>query len=227
MQFRRLGGTSVPDISLGLGNFDGNGNITSYAFDENNGGTLTTPAQNNHTGTYSVDKISGRVTVNRQRQLPTIPFGTWWHSTAGFVVGTDPNVTAGSFEPQTVSQPITILSLFGNFYGGTSNPVLPSVINEVEAVVATPPPPPGTGNGTFAGTYDTSGTSGVMMNQMFSTQQGPGALPCRHGTPAIPQQATSATGRMLIRGQQRKPRGHPVHRFGEALPEPPAPAPRV
>ena len=86
----------------------------------------------------------------------------------GFVVGTDPSVTAGTFEPQTVSQPITITSLVGNFYGGTSNPVLPSVINEVEAAVATPPPPPGAGNGTFNATYDTSGKGGVSMNQMFA-----------------------------------------------------------
>src|SRR5271165_3916931 len=58
------GGTPVPDISLGLGNFDGQGSITSYTFDENNGGVLTTPSQNNYTGTYTVDSSnpqSGRV----------------------------------------------------------------------------------------------------------------------------------------------------------------------
>ena len=153
------GGTSVPDISLGLGNFDGNGNVTSYVFDENKAGTLTTPAQNSYTGTYSVDstnKQSGRVTVN----LTGVTNNPVWYltaSNAGFVVGTDPDVTVGSFQPQTVPQPVTILSLFGNFYGGTSDPVLPSVTNVAETVLATPPPPPGSGNGTFAGTYDSSG----------------------------------------------------------------------
>ena len=58
------GGTPVPDISLGLGNFDGNGNITSYTFDENNGGVLTTPSQNNYTGTYTVDPATVRVDVS-------------------------------------------------------------------------------------------------------------------------------------------------------------------
>ena len=71
---------------------------------------------------------------------------------------------------------------------------LPSVINEVEAVVASPPPPPGSGNGTFAATYDTSGTTGVMMNQMFT---GAFCLADTNTCPS-PQQAQSATGRMLI-----------------------------
>ena len=159
------GGTPAADMSVGLGNFDGNGNITSYIFDENNGGALTTPSQNSYTGTYTVDAISGRVSVS----LTGITNQPVWYLVTfntGFVVGTDPNVTAGVFEPQTVSQPITILSLFGIFYGGTSNPVLPSVINEVEAAVVTPPPPPGSGNGTFNATYDSSGTTLPMMNQM-------------------------------------------------------------
>ena len=191
------GGTAAPDISLGLGNFDGNGNVTSYVFDENKAGTLTTPAQNSYTGTYSVDstnKQSGRVTVN----LTGVTDNPVWYLTAtnaGFVVGTDPGVTVGSFEPQTVPQPVTILSLFGNFYGGTSDPVLPSVTNVAEAVLATPPPPPGSGNGTFAATYDSSGSGGVMMNQMFS----PGGFCIADGdTCPNPQQANSALGRMLV-----------------------------
>ncbi len=198
------GGTAVPDISLGLGNFDGNGNVTSYVFDENKAGTLTTPAQNSYTGTYSVDstnKVSGRVTVN----LTGVTNNPVWYLTAtnaGFVVGTDPGVTVGSFEPQTVPQPVTILSLFGNFYGGTSDPVLPSVTNVAEAVLATPPPPPGAGNGTFAGTYDSSGSGIVMMNQMFSypSQAGfPGGFCIADGdTCPNPQQANSALGRMLV-----------------------------
>jgi large repetitive protein len=198
------GGTAAPDISLGLGNFDGSGNVTSYVFDENKAGTLTTPAQNTYTGTYSVDstnKQSGRVTVN----LTGVTNNPVWYLTAsntGFVVGTDPGVTVGSFEPQTVPQPVTILSIFGNFYGGTSDPVLPSVTNVAEAVLATPPPPPGSGNGTLAGTYDSSGSGIVMMNQMFSypSQAGsPGGFCIADGdTCPTPQQANSALGRMLV-----------------------------
>lgn len=192
------GGAAAPDISLGLGNFDGAGNISAYTFDENSGGTLTTQAQNNYTGTYLVDqnnKSSGRVavTLNGVTNNPV-----WYLSgiNTGYVVGTDANVTVGSFEPQTVQQPIGILSLFGNFYGGTDSPVLPSVINEVEADLASPPPPPGTGNGTFAMTYDSNGPGSGMpqMNQMFS-----GFFCIADGNACPnPQQASSATGRILI-----------------------------
>jgi len=194
------GGGSIPDISLGVATFDGNGNITGYAYDENKGGTLTIPAQNSYTGTYSVDTISGRVTVN----LNGIANQPVWYlvsQNAGFVVGTDPNVTAGNFEPQNVTQPITILYLFGNFYGGTTNPVLPSVINSVLAATASPPPPPGTGNGSFTGTFDSSGTTGVMMDQMFTDSF------CLADSSPCPttQQANSTTGRMLIVDSNGKP----------------------
>jgi len=207
------GGTPVPDISLGLGNFDGNGNITSYIFDEDNGGDWTTPATNSFTGTYSVDpsnNLSGRVAVTG---IPTNPV---WYLTAnntGFVVGTNPGVTVGSFEPQTApSSGFTILSLFGNFYGGTSDPVLSSVANEVDATLASPPPPPGAGNGTISTTYDTSGTGGVMVNQMFgpappSGQMGPGGFCLADTTASCPstQEGTSATGRMLVQDNNGKP----------------------
>ncbi len=158
------GGTPVPDISLGLGNFDGNGNITSYLFDENNGGVLSQPSYTN--ATYSVDKITGRVVVSGLGTYSPVWYLVGFNT--GFVVGTDPSVTSGVFEPQTVSQPIYIVSLYGNFYGGTASPVLPSVTTEVEAAVASPPPPPGAGNGTFIATYDASGSGGIQMNQMFS-----------------------------------------------------------
>jgi large repetitive protein len=164
-------GGTTPDISLGVINFDGNGNITSYVFDENNAGVLTTPAQNSYTGTYNVDSKTARVTVTGLGSYQPVWYLTSANGGANsaFVVGTDPSVTSGTFEPQGVSPPVFyITSLSGNFYGSTSNPVLPSVTNEAESAVAAPPPPPGTGNGTFTSTYDTNGTGGVLMNQMFS-----------------------------------------------------------
>ena len=186
-------GTDVPDISLGLGNFDGQGNITSYVFDENNGGVLTTPSQNNYTGTYSVDSTnlqSGRVTVNlggvsNQPVWYLVTFNT------GFVIGTDPAVTSGTFGPQVLSQPIFITNFAGRFYGGTSNPVLPSVTNEVEEALALPPP---SGPGALTATYDSNGTGGVMMNQMLS---GTYCIADGNACPN-PQQPSSATGRLLI-----------------------------
>jgi len=187
---------SAADVSLGLGNFDGAGNITAYTFDENKGGTLTTPAQNNYTGTYAVDSTnpqSGRVTVN----LAGVTNQPVWYLltfNTGYVIGTDPGVTSGTFEPQIVVQPIFITALFGLFAGGTSNPVLPSVINEVEAVNLNPPPPPGMGTGTYVTAFDSSGTTGVMMNQMFS---GAFCLSEMSTCPSV-QEGQSAIGRFLI-----------------------------
>ena len=190
-------GAPAPDISVGAGNFDGMGNITSYAFDENNGGTMTTPSQNNYVGTYSVDpsnSSSGRVTVT----LNGVTNQPVWYltgSNAGYVVGTDANVTAGAFEPQNIST-ITIVSLFGNFYGGTVSPVLPSVLNEVEATIASPPPPPGTGNGTYVATYDTSGSSGLQMDQVLNGQF---CVADNSSLLACPTNVTQNTnGRMLV-----------------------------
>ena len=159
---------AAPDVSLGVGQFDGIGNIKTYAYDENNGGALTTPSQNNYTGTYNVDDpSSGRVTVN----LNGVTNQPVWYLVSlntGFVVGSDPSVTAGLFESQTITQPITILSFFGNFYGGTVGPVLSSVTNQVDWVLATPPPPPGSGNATYADTFDSNGPAGLLTNQTFN-----------------------------------------------------------
>ena len=191
------GGTPVPDVSLGEGNFDGKGNITGYTFDENNGGTLTTPAQNSFTGTYSVDSanaLSGRVTVN----LTGATYNPVWYLVTfntGYVIGTDPNVTTGTFEPQSVSQPIQIVSLLGTFYGGTVDPVLTSVINNMGALVALPPPPPGTGTGTITETYDSSGTTGILMDQTFN---GGFCLADSGAACPSPQLGQSTLGRVLI-----------------------------
>jgi len=158
---------SAPDISLGLGNFDGGGYILSYTYDENSGGTLTTPSQNNYTGTYNVDDpTSGRVSVHLN-DVTNQPVWYLVNFNTGFVVGTDPSVTAGLFEPQTITQPITILSFFGNFYGGTISPVLSSVTNQVDWALATPPPPPGSGNATYVDTFDSNGPAGLLTNQTF------------------------------------------------------------
>jgi hypothetical protein len=188
------GGTPAPDISVGVGNFDGNGNITAYAYDENNGGVFTTPSQNSYTGTYSVGTISGRVAVS----LNGVTNNPVWYLTTfntGYVVGTDANVTAGILEPQNVST-VTIVSLFGNFYGGTVSPVLPGVLNEVETTIATPPPPPGAGNGTYVITYDTSGSSGLQMDQVLNGQF---CVADNSSLLACPTNVTQNTnGRMLV-----------------------------
>ncbi len=160
---------SAPDISLGIGNFDGQGHITSYDYDQNSGGTLTTP---NQSGTYNVDATSGRVTVT----LTGATYQPVWYLVNfnnGFSIGTDPSVTQGYFEPQTVTQPISLLSFFGNFYGGTINPVLSTVTNEVDFSVATPLPGNGGGTGTYAETYDSNGPAGIVLDGTFNGTYNP------------------------------------------------------
>ena len=83
-------------------------------------------------------------------------------SNTGFVIGTDPSVTFGSLEPQTLPPPYNNLAIFGNFYGGTVTPVLPSVTNEVDSTQVLPP------NSTWTSTYDSSGTGGVQLNQTLN-----------------------------------------------------------
>lgn len=173
------GGTPVPDVSAGVATFDGAGNIArtdglpGFFTDENNGGsilqnsfgTAASPA------TYNVDatcpgftSTCGRVTVTGLGPPPNPPQPVWYlvNTNQGFVVGTDPSVTAGSFQMQNVPQSgFTIASLLGAYLGSTSDPVLASVTNEVD--VATTPPP----GGIFSVNYETSGPGGPQAEQNF------------------------------------------------------------
>src|ERR1039457_2723129 len=92
-------GSALPDVQLGVGQFDGKGNITLFQTDENNGGTHT---ENTSTaGTYSVDPTTGR--VYPITGAGTGPQPVWYlaGTNRGFVIGTDSSATEGSFEPQT------------------------------------------------------------------------------------------------------------------------------
>ena len=151
-----------PDVQLGVGQFDGTGNITLFQTDENKAGTVT---RNTLTGTYNVP-TNGRVTV---AGLGTGPQPVFYLADAnrGFFIGTDSSVTQGSFEPQTggtdstppgFSLPQFLLS----YAGGTIQPVSTNVTNEVDFTVI---PAPG---GTLVVTYDTSGPAGPQMNQSVS-----------------------------------------------------------
>jgi Putative Ig domain len=157
------GSSPLPDVSLGVGQFDGAGTITLFQTDENKGGTYIPAAP--VTGTYSVDSTSGRVTVHGLGGSQPV-----WYlvgQNKGFVIGTDSAVTQGSFEPQSGS-PFSLPSFLLTYAGGTIQPVLASVTNEVDSTVI---PPPG---GTMNVTYDASGGPGSpppppVMNQMLSS----------------------------------------------------------
>ncbi len=148
-----------PDVQLGVGQFDGTGNITLFQTDENKGGTYIPAAP--VTGTYSVDATTGRVTV---AGLGTGPQPVWYlvSPNRGFVIGTDSSVTEGSFEVQ-LGAPFSLPSFLISYAGGTIQPVSTSVTNESDFTII---PPPG---GTLVVTYDTSGPGGPQMNLMLSS----------------------------------------------------------
>lgn len=178
------GSSPLPDVSLGVGQFDGAGTITLFQTEENKGGTYI-PATA-VTGSYSVDPATGRVTVS----LPTGPQPVWYlaGSNKGFVIGTDSAVTQGSFEPQAGS-PFSLPSFLIAYAGGTIQPVLASVTNEVDSTVI---PPPG---GRMDVTYDASGGPGSpppppVMNQMLSSTYALGDDP--GGT------RTNTTGKFIL-----------------------------
>ncbi len=147
-------GSPLADIQLGVANFDGKGNITLFQTDENNGGTYiaATPL----TGTYTLDPSSGgstgRVLVSG---LGTGPQPVWYmvSSNRGFAIGTDSSATEGSFEPQ-VGSPFSLASFLLSYAGGTVQPALSSITNEVDSTTI---PAPG---GTLVVTYETSGSGG-------------------------------------------------------------------
>jgi hypothetical protein len=151
-----------PDVQLGVGQFDGTGNITLFQTDENNAGTAT---RNIFTaGTYNVDATTGRVTV---AGLGTglQPVFYLVNANRGFFIGTDSSVTEGSFEMQsggTDSSPpgFSLPQFLISYAGGTIQPVSSSVTNEVDSTFI---PAPG---GTLVVTYDTSGPAGPQMNSV-------------------------------------------------------------
>ncbi len=151
-----------PDVQLGVGQFDGTGNITLFQTDENKAGTHTV---NTFTGTYIIDPhggtTTGRVIVSG---LGTGPQPIFYLTSAnrGFYIGADAAATEGSFEAQ-VNGPFSLPSFLLGYAGGTIQPVSSSVTNEVDFTTI---PAPG---GTMVATYDTSGPSGQLTNQMLSS----------------------------------------------------------
>jgi hypothetical protein len=170
--------TPLPDVSLGVGTFDGAGLIKLFQTDENKGGTYIPAAPS--TGTYMVDPATGR--VDPITGVGTGPQPVWYLAGAnrGFVIGTDSSVTAGSFEPQTGGTDSTppgfsLPQFLLTYAGGTIQPVLASVTNEVDSTVI---PAPG---GTLVVTYDSSGPSGPLVDQMLSSVYALGDDPANTG----------------------------------------------
>jgi hypothetical protein len=180
------------DVTSGL--FVGNGalanncqnntfDVATLTFDENRGGTCnggTCGGQPQYSqGTYCVDKNTGRVTLTGFSGAfgGALPVFYLVRSDQAFVVGTDPAVTFGSFEPQTGS-PFTNSSLFGLYAGGTIAPITTNVTNGVGTLFAD-------GGGNINGTQNTSGPAGPNQQPFtytYAVDNTGRALVCASGT---------------------------------------------
>jgi hypothetical protein len=149
-----------PDVQLGVGQFDGQGNITLFQTDENKAGTHTV---NTFTGTYNIPigSTNGRVTVAGLGGGAQ-PIFYLANANRGFYIGADASATEGTFEAQ-VNGPFSLPSFLIAYAGGTIQPVSSSVTNEVDFTTI---PPPG---GTMVATYDASGPAGQFTDQMLSS----------------------------------------------------------
>jgi len=131
--------------------------LPAYYTDQSTGGTLTSNSY--PIGTGSIDATCGPLATPCGRVTVTLQGATYnpvWYLTSetqAFVVGTDPDVTQGTLQPQT-GTPFTVASLLGSYLGGTTTPVSSSITNQVDVVVT---PPPG---GVWSITFDTSGPTG-------------------------------------------------------------------
>jgi len=124
----------------------------TLTYDENQGGTSN--LQQSSTGTYCVDKTTGRVTLKAFSNGPFAvpPVFYLVKGDQGFVVGTDPAVTSGYLEQQTGSS-FTNSSIGGSYAGGTVTPIIPQVTDAATWLLAD-------ASGNLNGTSDTSGPNG-------------------------------------------------------------------
>lgn len=124
----------------------------TLSYDENQGGTSS--LQQTSTGTYCVDKPTGRVTLTAFNAGPfaTPPVFYMVGANRAFVVGADPAVTSGYLELQTGS-PFTNGSVAGPYVGGTVTPITSAVTNAASWLFAD-------GGGNIKGSGNTSGPAG-------------------------------------------------------------------
>jgi Putative Ig domain len=147
-------GTPQADIAAGLFAGDGNGNAT-INYDQNNAGTVS--LQQTSSGTYSLDtsgQKTGRVSLSGfSTQFGATPPVLYLYGlSSAFVVGTDPETTSGTLEPQSGS-PYSNASVSGNYAGGSVWPVVAAVTNSVTQLFAN-------GGGSLNGSQFVSGAQG-------------------------------------------------------------------
>jgi hypothetical protein len=148
-----LSGALAPDVTLGLANGNGAGNIT-VAYDEYKGQLLSPQS---FTGTYTVTAASGRVTLS-SAGTPAVMY--LLDTNEAFVLGGDSSASSGLFEAQSGSS-FNNSSFKGNYLGGSLALESPAAMNEVDLAVPD-------GNGNIALTYNNSGPKGLASNQSTS-----------------------------------------------------------
>jgi hypothetical protein len=120
---------NVPDITVGLGTADGNGNL-GFSYDEYNG-TLSSGQKQSYT--YTVDPVTGRtVTTSASAPGPTLYL---IDGTRAFVLASDGSSSSGVLELQSGSA-FTNASFSGDYLGGSLPLVDTVVLNEAGIVAA-------------------------------------------------------------------------------------------
>jgi len=142
---------NVPDITLGLGTADGNGNL-SFSVDEYNG-TLSSGQTQSYT--YTVDPLTGR-TVSAGAAGPG-PKLYLIDGTRAFVLASDGSSSSGFLELQSGSA-FTNASFSGDYLGG-SLPLVDTVVLNEAGIVASD------GNGNLLFTTNRSGPQGLVQYQ--------------------------------------------------------------
>jgi Putative Ig domain len=123
----------TPDITLGFGTSDGNGNLT-FTYDEfNNPPSAAVSSGNSLSLTYTVDPSTGRVgTTSTSGAGPTLYL---IDSTRAWVLNSNTSASSGILELQT-GGPFTNASFTGNYLGGSLPLAIPTALNEAGLIQA-------------------------------------------------------------------------------------------
>ncbi len=146
----------VPDVTLGIATFDGQGAYTAKD-DENLGGTLS---QSSPSGTFNVS-ANGRTTITGIGTTPPVIYLSSFN--AGFVLGNDASVGFGNLEAQ-FGGPFSNTSFSGSYAGGSLLPVLSSVTVDVDLASADG----ASSNATLTLNYDSTGPGGSVQGQTLT-----------------------------------------------------------
>ncbi len=142
-----------------------NGGTYNLASDQNNGGTLTSPAGS---GSYAIDPTSGRVSFltgssGFQNSQPVLYLVT---DNQAFIIGTDSSVSFGFMTGQSS------FTLSGTYAGGSLAPVDPVVSNVVSIAIA--------GSNTLNVTQDISSDNGLSESQFSAVTASSVGVPSRY-----------------------------------------------